>query len=53
MKDRKLTLETPDDGHRGDDEKVESFQQETVPESQLSSEGDRIGKQSDVPLCRI
>ena len=35
------TSEAPDDGERGDDEKVETFEQEAVPEAELGAERDR------------
>lgn len=46
-------MEAPDDGDGGDDEEVEPFEEEAVPESQLSGEGDRVGEEGDVPLGSV
>lgn len=49
----RLTLKAPNDGDGGDDEKVEPFEEEAVPESKLRSERNRVRKEGDVPLCSV
>lgn len=44
------TSKVPDDGESGDDEEVDAFEEETIPESELSREGHRVGEEGDVPL---
>lgn len=47
------TSETPDDREGGGDEEVDAFEEEAVPEAELGAERNRVGEESNVPLCCV